>query len=1088
MSNNQIIEYINISSPDTETPDRFNKYNNQIDTTGRINQKLIKKFNKEDIIKKDNIETILNDDKVYSAAKIDDIIEKNTYSYTVNNIIENEETATDDLIFVKETNYYTLKRKVINDNNESSYELYEVPLNSKVLIKDIQYIYILYNYIDINEGNETIKKQIWNNDIKTDELIVGKITPNYRPNTLQFTPIWYGITNIYTYFISNNNRDVYYIHNKSLGIEKIEIDYNDNDEKIFGAFIYENLLHIIISKNSNDTTTPPSKKILVYNTNFKIHTYDISQYYTIEIVSQEEKKVYHNFIIPYENPQYFINSIYMNNNNDVYLVLNDAIYLLMFNNNSLTDFMLINNFSSPITEKINIIHNLGQYLYILCNTIFYKYDINNDNIISFNYSNDINFELNYNYSITNNNMIYIKRYKNEDDNLIDDNNIYYLNETLTPAINKFVIPDHISEFDDNICKFNIVDNQIHLIKEIKQQIGPNQYIYIHLFYLYKLYQLNNQLHTELLYEYNLENYTKSIPYSSKIPIINSLGDFVFVETSYSPISPPQILPPFTYFYCRLIPPIMVISNNETYIKNVRISDDEIVLAGNSVIMPNDVVSGKLVTKNIIIKDNNIFITDKNKRPDSYIKHYYQTTKAIYYYMSDASSSNLYCYLLPSLDTKLNIKVLDDKDNDIMQSAFVYNDMIYILIYNHTIDNYYINIYDIEIKGNNSKIILYDTFNLTFDIPYTFNKYSYDENIIIDDILYLLNANTSGTGTEQNPYVKISNLYKCNLKTSSTLSFEYIKDLSILQTNEPSSYTPNTNYSNIKQIFNIHNILYIVYYENYLDDNDNTIKPEYKLYVYDLDDETIGYNGYNIDIRREEKTINSSNEEIITYYKINLLNYCMMNNETLYFNIIDQNGNLRGIFYINDFSNPGLNNYRILKLYPLFQDNAYSFNIINDMFYVITTQKYKENTTPQIYTYYLNYYNQTENILQSTKIVEKKGYSKFGLLVPPLIADNVLIILLDSNKVYDMYTASLFSHMFSQDRSIINNNVVITPNFAQLLNNLYITSSKCTINTDPINKNDITHKKYVDDNITSKISNIHNLSLEINNENIINELF
>lgn len=1067
MSEKQQIQYINTSKPDTVIPDRFSKYNNQIDTTGRINQKLFTKFNKENIIKKNNEEVILNDDKVYSAAKIDDMIDYNKYNYIVNNIIENETGAQDDIIFVKDTNYYTLKKKVINNNNESSYELYEVPLNSKVLIKDIQDIYRLYNYINVNDK----KKQIWSNDIKTDELIVGKITPNYRPNTLQFTPIWYGITNIYTYFVSNNYRDVYYVHNKSLGIEKIEIDYNDNDEKIFGAFIYENLLHIIISKNSDDTSNPPSKKILVYNTNFKIHTYDISKYYYIKPDDTKEEV---NFIIPYkENPQYFINSIYMNNGNDVYLVLDDAIYLLLFNNKILTDFMLINSFSTSITDKINVIHNLGQYLYILCNKVFYRYDINNDTITSFNYSEDTNYELNYNYSIVNNNMIYIKRYKTENDKLIDDNNIYYLNESQTPSIIKFNIPDYNEEFDNKICKFNIIDNQIHIIKEIEQQKESGQFIYIHIFYLYKLYQQNNELHTETLYEYNLENYTKSIPYTSTIPIINSLGDFVFLEPSYKYIPPSS---ENTFFFCRLIPPIMVISNNETYIKNVRINENEIVLAANTVIMPNDVITSKLVSNNIILKDNSIFITDKNTRPKNYIKHYYQTTKAVYYFMSEASSSNLYCYLLPSLDTHLNLKILDNTDDDIMQSAFVYNDMIYILIYNHTTENYYINIYDIEIKGNNSKIILYNTLNLTFDTSYTFNKNSYDENIIIDDNLYLLNANTSGAGTTENPYKKTANLYKCDLKNSSTLSFTLVKNLSDLQTNEPTSYLANTNYSNIKQILNINNILYIVYYENYtetLPTGQTEIRRDYKLYVYDLNDKT----GYDINLRREEKTINNLNQEVITYYKINLLNYCIMNNETLYLNIIDQNGNLRGIFYINDFSNPGDDNYRILKLYPLFQDNAYSFNIINDMFYVITTQKYKENTTPQIYTYYLNYYNQTENVLQSTKIVEKKGYSKFGLLIPPLIADNVLIILLDSNKVYDLYTASLFSHMFSQDRSIINNNVVITKDFAQLLNNLYITSSKCSINTDPINKNDITHKKYVDD----KITNIHNLSLEINTD-------
>ena len=955
------------------------------------------------------------------------MIEENKYNYIVNSITENETGAQDDIIFVKDTNYYTLKKKVINNNNESSYELYEVPINSKVLIKDIQDIYRLYNYIDIN--NE--KKQIWSNDIKTDELIVGKITPNYRPNiTSQFTQEWIGITNIYTYILTNNHKDVYYIHNKSLGITKINIDYNNDNEQIYGAFIYNDNLYLMIAENNTTLTTIKINRLIVYNTSFKIHTYNMINY-NLNVSNQ-----------------YFINTINMNNDNDIYLVLNNAIYLLLFYNNVPIDLILLypptneqNEQNDIINDQINIIHNLNQYLYILCDTKFYKYDINNETLDEYLYNTNSTLTINYDYSIVNSiqNKIYIKQ--------SNDNNIYYLDETQTIKIQKYNIPDETEDFNDKICKFNVINNKLYILKEIKLND-----IYHHIFYLYKINKIQTQTQIietlELIYKYELENYILQIQYKSNIPIIDSLGDFVFLEPNYLFIPPPPFPPPSVYYFCRLIPPIMVISNNETYIKNVRISDDEIVLAANTIIMPNDIVTSKLVTKDIIIKNNGIYITDTTHTSKHQIFHYYQTQKAIFNYQSAANSSGLHAFSLPNLPVLNKYNFFNDKDNTkTMQSSFVYNDILYVLFENtSTTDTkpkgIYFQTFDLQQKNNNSSTVLLDTIFINTN-GYVINKYFYDECIVINDTLYILNANYNETSRAV--------LYKCDLlkyDDDGKLTFNEVVDLSDtdLMTNTNIITGNNTNNSNVSQIIYNNNILYFIYYITV-----SNIK-QYKIYIFDLNrvNEIIGtfvdennithnviYKGYSISLYV------NINEE--TTQPISLLNYSIMNNDTLYLNIIDQNGNLRGIFYLNDFSES--TEPKLVKKYPLFQDNAYSFNIIEDMFYVITTQNYQETTSgPQLYTYYINYYNQTENLLQSSKIIEKKNYSKFGIIVPPLVSDNVIIMLIDSNNVYNVFTASLFTHMFAQDRSIINNNVVITPNFAQLLNNLYITSSKCTINT------------------------------------------
>ena len=67
--------------------------------------------------------------------------------------------------------------------------------------------------------------------------------------------------------------------------------------------------------------------------------------------------------------------------------------------------------------------------------------------------------------------------------------------------------------------------------------------------------------------------------------------------------------------------------------------------------------------------------------------------------------------------------------------------------------------------------------------------------------------------------------------------------------------------------------------------------------------------------------------------ISLLNYCVVNDEKIFLNLINENESLRGIYYIDNFDE----GTKQLKLYPLFAENTYSFNIIDRKFFVITTK-------------------------------------------------------------------------------------------------------------------------------------------------------
>lgn len=177
MSINQSINKINISETQTN-------YNNQIDTTGRINDKLKIKFNKNDIIKKDNNQSILNDDKVYSAAKIDYIFETNRFQYIDN--IEMEciiklynysntdpsEPETDPTTAISEYYYYKLIKPgliteySVNNNHYINLNIFDfyISLSEMELYNDELYTnhYVLYDDTITTPTNITII-----NDTKT---------------------------------------------------------------------------------------------------------------------------------------------------------------------------------------------------------------------------------------------------------------------------------------------------------------------------------------------------------------------------------------------------------------------------------------------------------------------------------------------------------------------------------------------------------------------------------------------------------------------------------------------------------------------------------------------------------------------------------------------------------------------------------------------------------------------------------------------------------------------------------------------------------------------------------------------------------
>ena len=1072
-----------------------------------------------------------------TSGKIDEKIKLNTYHYIVNKITNDISQATDEIIFYYDdiTELYSLQKKVSSD--PISYEIIEdLNLSSSVFIKDIENIYILKN-IDNTEqiqkqywhlssdfdpaqqinlthelisltttGNVIVDKKLNSDSIETHELIVGEIQPHFKQISaeLPYQFIFYGPTDPYTYFAyveiidaptqedpnhKNYKFHFYYLDNKTLDIYEIYTDINYLSDRVISAFIYNNILYIVAIYIAGFIPDPedPSKeipiikyRILAYNTYIKVydHKYEEDEFETPEV---------HGLV-------FFQAAVF--NNNDVYIISNIGVYIILFINNipkELTFIYHSNDQQYPyiIDKQIKGIQHTDNYIYIFCegsiqqynqnreisdpisdpvyNTKLYVYDIINNTLeyYYFDYSaisSDTNFEPNYVYSTINNNIVYIK-FSTTNPN-INLNNIYKISSLDSTnhicVIDKFIFMNSIEEFNEKfnnkIVKFNIIDTYIYLL--VENTITQNETtMYTHTFYLYFM-NIPNSIYI-LIYDYYIEDeyYTRPMKYESILPI----------DLSYYDVEIMNILN-WDYPVCRLSLPFVNINPQESVINSLAISNKNITMLSENVNIPNNLINKSLISANITVKNNSnpLYITeikdDLHKIP---VKKYFKTSKCIFTLKKEANCESINCYLIPSIDRENNNPEFNiiNSETEIMQSAFVYDDLLYVLcvsIINP--NNPYFKICDIEKSGSNNEINYVKSVSIIQDSTqfYTINEHFFDENIIINDNLYIYNSNPNNNETY---------LFKCNLKQN-ILSFEYLHTFTNLQYSLPVGIANNTNYSTVKQLFNIDDKLLLVYYKNVngtIDISDiekHPIIDSYHIKVLDLNN--ISDVGYDIDLK--VPTDNHNNSETLTVY-----NYGVFNDDTLYINIIDEN--TKGIYYINDFSQPELvssEHPRELILLDLFKTDAYLFNVVKDNFYVITIQNSITEPTPGqslvLQKFYINYYNRIDNITQSEKFIESTVDLQYGLLIHPIIFENREIFSIDSNGNYYVTKFSLHSSMFTNDLSVINNTAVFTTEQITFQDNMIITNSQCSINTEPINNNDITTKKYVDnlvDNIKSE---------------------
>ena len=973
----------------------------------------------------------------------------------------------------------------------------------------------------LTDGNVEVSKQLISNNMKTNDIIIDGSrvqVSNNKFDNINDKILYYEENSNGLYVLIKDTDEnlpiepadpdpgvdyfktdyhLYYINfdTSSNILSKTEINLDISLEqdkyKIITAYVYNDLLYVLFNDlNQSDV----SKKYIcnVFNMTYHIKTYTTLKF---EYSEQYQTPFFNKFIHAYTYSA-----------NDVYLIDVDRLYTILFENKEPTTLIELLWYDDDptsetyhnqiINERMYKIHMIVNKLYLMCNNCFYTFDLTNITMNRYDY-NCIEYpgpqappdnipSIPYNhYTYQNSVCDFIIAYGQLYAVFIKfegHNNIYYIDDRTqltVPVIRPLLHPPVF--VNNNICTFTVKNGYIYYITELPNETDPS--IYDH-----KLYIYNSQNRTITnIREIDDSNYQLEYQYNSLIPLIYTNNGGITIETIGN------------YKFCKIWFPLAEISGLNTYIKNIRILNDSIVLASPTVINTGNSVSKKIITNEQIIKtDNEINITTYTKI-DGNPHHYYSTTKGLFYFISESLPGSLKCFIYSThrIATYSNPRL--DINNEIVQTGFIYNDMLYLLIgkYNSStkeaLTDLYIKVFDII---NNTTITLINTIQVINDenTPYNgansnntpsntnflSNYYIYDANCVSIDTLYIYNAYTN-------------RIYYANL-LETPINLYYIDTLNLQEYNVPktSSTNPqpgyqqkNINYSNVESIINNNSYLYFIYCIRILDEN-NKVQPissdddpqgsgttgnnihfkrKYNIYVYNLNDSS---DQYNIYIQYDNYKPKPSEPGGLT--DVPLFNYAIYYDEHLYINFLNQNRDIRGLYYINKFNaSTELEPTILVKNNQIYPDNAYSYNIIDDKFFVITTQDFQQSSGPQLFSYYFNLNIVSENTTQTVKFAEKINYSKFSNYITPLLLENTNVLLVDYNKVFNIYEASMFSHLFSNSRSIINNNVTITPTESIFHNNFQVSSTYCRLSLEPKNNNDVVNKIYVD-NIIGDLRN------------------
>lgn len=916
----------------------------------------------------------------------------NSYSGSINDLNISGSINLNDNILIRKDGYYE-GIETVSDSFHTTSNLIKLKANGTIVAENV----------DINQSIEY-------NSFKCDDMIVDGSRVEMSNYFFNYTPdklLFYGETDNGLYIITKDTTDnpvdpetlitdyhLYYISYETVNntiLPKTEISLNDlpltpNKYKIITAYVYNNTLLVLFNDlNQADVT----KKYIcpVYSTIYKIHTYTHLNF---------EWQGYPD-LTKYTTPLFkkFIHS-YVLNTNDVYVFDTDRVYLVFFENKEPTTLYELLWYNSGhtelITENMHVVHNISNYMYLMCDGCYYRYDMTNITMTRITYKcieypgpqqpPDIIPSMPgsvypYQFSVSDfiiaYGQIYSVFFK-----FANMNKIYYLDERdlSNPVIRPLLHPP--SFVNDNICTFTVKNGYIYNISEYYKSTEPT--FYNHSMIMYNTQ--NRKIINEKEINENIgDDYSLNINYYSVVPLIYTNNGAILIELGNSLVSPDD-----HYKCCKVWYPICEISGLNTYIKNFRIitNNDSIVLAAGSVVMPNNTITTKLVTQQEIIKtDNDINLTQYSKSNIDTMRHHYQTTKGIFYLISESNPGSIRCFLFTSHKTitKSNFLNTSGSIKEYIQSAFVYNDMLYALVASYSTEtysgkNYYIpttNLYMLvfDIVNNNNNIDIIQTIQIINDEnnPYngynfenrpTLNNggvisgnpyflssyYTYDPNIIIQETI--INDNNQSE-TINNLYIFNSytnKLYKSNL-VNTVLYFEFIKEINFEEINYKLQQYSGSVWNDIydKQYCYIINDNQLCRYENnqwfYVDsvqvDSIGAVaNPNIGDYQF------IDSSGYKL---QQYQNNGQSN----VWVNITDKQFCYILNENRLFTYYNSWSENTYLVYVNDIGpvSPSANAYQFIKPTTIYALQQYSGSVWNN----ITNKQYcYVNDTIQLFIY------------------------------------------------------------------------------------------------------------------------------------------
>ena len=154
----QLINSVKISNTDP-----YSNFNNSIDTTGRVNEKLSTKFNKNDIISLNSTIPEERDNKVYSAAKIDELI----VPIDLSNYVKKQES---DTVYLTNKNNSLIVDGKININSFGENANYATNTNMDPIEITNMVYYKDYLFLVNNHTSEPALTKLYKLQLSEDKL------------------------------------------------------------------------------------------------------------------------------------------------------------------------------------------------------------------------------------------------------------------------------------------------------------------------------------------------------------------------------------------------------------------------------------------------------------------------------------------------------------------------------------------------------------------------------------------------------------------------------------------------------------------------------------------------------------------------------------------------------------------------------------------------------------------------------------------------------------------------------------------------------------------------------------------------------